>query len=52
MIALAIDSGIAPEAWWREDDKTIMTALDIMHEARKGNGRKQAPEDEGVVTSG
>ncbi len=35
MVALAIESGIAPSAWWAEDDATIATALDIIERERE-----------------
>jgi len=54
VIALAIDSGISPAAWWREDDRTIATALDLMHKAKQDEqaAEKPAKQREGVVMGG
>lgn len=32
IVALAIATSTAPADWWEEDDATIATALDILHE--------------------
>jgi hypothetical protein len=34
-VALAINTGIAPDVWWRQDPRDLATALDIVSEERE-----------------
>lgn len=52
IIALAIDTGIAPTVWLDEldrDERVVMTALDVLH---KSSQRESGTRQGGAVTSG
>lgn len=55
MIALAIESGIDPETWWSQEERTLLTALDILRVAHEQAHRAAGPrraDPEGMVISG
>lgn len=52
-MVLAIESGIAPSAWWNESERDLVTALDVLAKERKAQqGRRRPDDDEGMVTGG
>lgn len=53
-MVLALESGIAPSAWWREDERDLATALDVLAKQRRAtqNSRRRPEDAEGRVTSG
>lgn len=51
VVVLAIESGIPVSQWWAEDNRDLVTALDILHQERTEQAR-QKRDDDGRVTSG
>lgn len=55
MVALAIESGVAPSAWWAEDDRDLATALDILgreHTRQAAENGRRRPAEGQVMSSG
>lgn len=51
IIALAVDTGIAPSVWFDElerDERVVLTALDVLHKSQQQPAARQG----GPVTSG
>jgi hypothetical protein len=44
---LAIETGIAPSAWWAEDEADLATALDVMDKERERQERETAKANRG-----
>jgi hypothetical protein len=41
IIALSLASGIAPDVWWEQDPRSIVTAVELLEER---NNRDNAPQ--------
>jgi hypothetical protein len=43
VIALALASGIAPDIWWEQDLRSIITAVELLEERNRQNDHRSMP---------
>jgi hypothetical protein len=42
VIALALASGIAPDIWWEQDVRSIITAVELLEERNRQNSNSRS----------